>query len=174
MANQIPVVAILMIVQGVLECLLALLLVVAGVLLPQALEIAGRARQRPGGGWLPDLPPEFIEIAAVLYVGLGAVVLLSGLLRVIAGSRNLNYRGRTFGIVSLAAGVVTSLTIWCAPTSLGLLIYGLIVYLNEESARAFALGAEGKRPEEIKQLLAEGRRLPTVGDRGPGPSEEPP
>jgi hypothetical protein len=142
MANHIPVVAILMIVQGVLECLLALLLIVAGVLLPQALEIAGRARQRPGGDWLPDLPPEFIEIAAVLYVGLGAVVLLCGALRVIAGSRNLNYRGRTLGIVSLATGVVTSLTIWCAPTSLGLLIYGLIVYLNEESTRAFALGAQ--------------------------------
>ncbi|HYT91160.1 MAG TPA: hypothetical protein VEL76_20775 [Gemmataceae bacterium] len=154
MARQVPIVAILMIVQGALEGLAGALFLVAAFVVPPLLEEA--ARQQPAG--LPMLPETFKQFAMAIYLALGAVALVAAPLRIVAGIRNLSYRGRGLGLTALFVGGLSMLTCYCAPTSLGLMIYGLIVYFNEETAWAFRLGEQGMSTEEVKKRLEERRR----------------
>jgi hypothetical protein len=77
-------------------------------------------------------------------------LLIAALLKVIGGIRNLKYRGRTLGIVALASSAVSIFTCYCALTGIGLLIYGLVVYFNNDVRQAFEMGERGASPEEIK------------------------
>jgi hypothetical protein len=38
---------------------------------------------------------------------------------------------------------------FCAPTAIALLIFGLIIYLNADVQRAFELGEQGATPDQI-------------------------
>src|SRR5205823_5880308 len=67
-----------------------------------------------------------------------------GLLRIVAGLFNIRYRRRGLGIAALAVGLVTMMTAYCAPTAIGLAVYGLIVYLNEPVVLAFQMGDSGR------------------------------
>lgn len=89
--KQVTVVSILMIVEGSLECLIGLILLIA---VPVTLMENTRGSDREAVAW-------------VLYIGLGLLPL--GALRIIAGVKNLKYQGRTFGVVALALGVLTIL-----------------------------------------------------------------
>jgi drug/metabolite transporter (DMT)-like permease len=80
------------------------------------------------------LPPAWIFL---IYVVLGVVLLAVAGIRIFAGIRNLSFKGRTLGIIAVFCGLITSLTIYCAPTSIGLVIYGLIVYLDSNVAQTF-------------------------------------
>jgi uncharacterized membrane protein HdeD (DUF308 family) len=144
MVNQVPVVAILLIIEGILECLAGLFVAAMG---PMMFTMMSQVPQQPG---MQQPPKEVVGIMGAVYVVLGVVVLCVGILRIVAGIRNLKYRGRVLAIVALAAGILPSLTCWCLPTSLGLLIYGLIVYLNSDVARAFAMADQGMTPDQIK------------------------
>jgi len=42
------------------------------------------------------------------------------------------------------------LSCYCAPTSIALFVYGLIVYLNSDVATAFEMAEQGVSPKEIK------------------------
>jgi hypothetical protein len=147
MANQVTVVAILMIVQGVLELLAGLLFTGAAFIVPAMLE------KQPGAGQFPGMPKDFKEIATALYLVMGVCGLVAGLLHLLAGIRNIFYRGRTLGLVALFAGAVSIGTCYCSLTTIGLLIYGAIVYFNEETARAFRMGEQGLSVAEIKERL---------------------
>ena len=103
--------------------------------------------QQPG---VQQPPKEFVGIMSGIYVVFGLVILSVGILRIVAGVRNYKYRGKVLGIVALVVGMLPALTCYCLPTSLGLLIYGLIVYLNNDVVRAFAMGEEGMPPDQIK------------------------
>jgi hypothetical protein len=66
-----------------------------------------------------------------------------------AGIRNYKFRGRTLGLIALGGGMVTVMTCYCAPTAIGLGVYGLITYLNPEVAQAFAMGEAGTSRDDI-------------------------
>ncbi len=132
--GHVRAVAILLIVQGFLECLMGVLM--AG------LTIVSLAAPTAGG-------TANAVIAVMIYVGFALIGLVIGGTRVYAGVRNLYFRSHTFGIVSLALGLATVVTCWCAPTSIALTIYGLIIYLNPFVAEAFAMGERGAEPEAI-------------------------
>jgi hypothetical protein len=148
MVRQVVVVAILMIVQGSLEVVVGIFLLVMAAVMP------GVLMNQPGafGGQGPGAPDAktIATIATAMYAGMGAVALAVGALKIFAGIRNLKYRGRILGIVALVSGVASMLTCYCLPTGLALLIYGLIVHLNADVARAFQLGQEGYTPDQIK------------------------
>jgi hypothetical protein len=105
-------------------------------------------------GPVPQLPDEFGWLLMAIYIVIGGLTLCAGVFRIFAGISNLRYRRRAFGIVALFVGLVPIVTCYCAPTSLALLIYGMIVYLNDQSARAFVLGDQGMSASEITDRLA--------------------
>lgn len=65
----------------------------------------------------------------------GLVHLVPGLLQIIAGVRIMRFRGRNFALVAVISGVATMLGCYCAPTSILLLVFGVIV-LSDEAVRA--------------------------------------
>ena len=127
---KVKVLAILMIVQGALEALLGLMLAGVGGFLYFAGNQIMAAQQQADG----PPPPAWIFL---IYLPVGLVLLAVASIRIYAGIRNLSFKGRTLGIIAISCGLVTSLTMYCAPTSIGLMIYGLIVYLDGNVAQAF-------------------------------------
>lgn len=138
--KQVPIVAVLMIVQGALVGLLGLVFLIFG-----PLALLGALDQ---GGSQP--PPAAM---GVLFILLALFLLASGGLLIFAGVRNRKYRSRSLGLVALGVGTLASITCYCAPTALGLLIYGLVVYLNSDVRYAFELGERGATADEIVRTV---------------------
>jgi len=135
MTNHVPAVAVLMIVNGSLACVMGLIWV--GI----AVGVMVFETHRPH------------RDEAILFTLLGTAGVLSivaGVLNIVGGIRALKYRGRGLVLTALFFNVLPIFTIYCAPTSLGLLIYGLIVMFNRDVAAAFAMGDSGMAPLEIR------------------------
>jgi hypothetical protein len=147
MVGQVKVVAILLIVEGALELLVAFILLIGGPAMMLELEQQSA-----------EVPPAVVGgIVSIL----GVVALAAAILKIVAGIKNLKFRGRTLGIVAMASGVLTIFICYCAPTALALMVYGLIVYLNGDVARAFEQGKQGWSPDQIKaSFLARPRQGP--------------
>jgi hypothetical protein len=144
MVSHVPVVAILMMVQGGLELLMGLGLVAMGGIFPVLMRM-GELRD---GGEGP--PPEMVGwMMLAIYGGLGVLTLVAAGLHLFAGLRNYRFRSRTLGLVALSGGLVTVFTCYCAPTSVALAVYGLVTYLNPDVSHAFALGEAGRKRNEI-------------------------
>jgi hypothetical protein len=88
-----------------------------------------------------------------IYLVFGAGLMAGAILKLFAGYRNYRFRGRTLGMVAMFSGLVTVFGCFCFPTALALLIYGLIVYLDQQTVYAFQLGDQGQTPEQIKSHL---------------------
>ena len=142
LVGHVPIISILMMVQGGLEIVMGLGLVAIGGFFPVLLQMDPNAANRP-----QDLPPVWIFLA--IYGGLGVVTLVAAGLHLFAGIRNYQFRGRVLGIVALAGGLVAMFSCYCAPTAIGLGVYGLIVFLNPETTQAFALGEAGTKRGDI-------------------------
>jgi hypothetical protein len=149
-ASQVPVVAVLMMVQGGFELLYAAFMLAMAVVMP--LVMSGVPQNQPGAPQGPGPAVMGWTIGGV-YLVMGGAMLLFGLLKLVAGFRNYRYRNRTLGIVALVSGLATVAGCYCLPTATMLLIYGLIVYLDPQTAYAFRLGDQGQSPELIKALL---------------------
>ena len=80
---------------------------------------------------------------------MGAPVLISGILRIVAGYQNYQFKGRMLGFVSFILGMSSMLSCYCAPTAIGVLVYGLIIYLNPAVTAAFQMAREGRTGNEI-------------------------
>jgi hypothetical protein len=144
LVRHVRVVAILMIVQGSLELGMAILIGVFTLFMPQMMAQATASHPQD------SLPPEaFLQIMTFTYGGMAAATFVAALLHIIAGVRNYRFRGKVFGIVAMACGVVTALSCYCLPTAVGLGVYGLIVYLNEGVAEAFRMGQSGFTSTQI-------------------------
>ena len=135
---QVTTLAILMIVQGALEAIIGLVLLVMG---PAMLSTT------PG---MPRNDQEAIGIMSAVFIILGVLILLTAGLKIVAGIKNLKYRGRTLGMAALISSIVSMMTGYCAPTAIALLIYGLIIYLDGDVRQAFEMGEQGVPPEQIK------------------------
>ena len=147
MVQQVRVVAILNAVQGGLEIVMALFWIAYAVILPVMMnnpEFEQQMNQQP------DPPSEnFMRGMTIILGVVGGVLLLLGVLRVVAGVRNWRFRGRMMGIASFALGALSVFSCYCAPTAIGVLVYGLIVYLNPSVTQAFAVGEEGMPGDRI-------------------------
>ena len=84
-----------------------------------------------------------LEIISAIAIGFGAFVLVIGILHIVAGIRVLKYRGRGMIMATWLLGLLASITIYCAPTSIGLAIWGLIVFLNPAVKTAFKMVEDG-------------------------------
>ena len=144
MINHVRVVGILQVVQGSLVLLVGIGLGVMGVVMPLIMKADPNFR-----GEMMDAPPMWIF--PVIYGGMGIALSAVGLLHIVAGVRTHRFRNRVFGIVAISLGMCASLTCYCAPTAIGLMIYGLIVYLNGPVVVAFDRVRQG---ESVDQVLA--------------------
>jgi hypothetical protein len=145
MARHIATVAMLLIVQGAFDLVIGLALVGVALFVRQGDTAALAAR-------LPLEPQAAVIVFAPLFAA-------SGVLKIVAGARNYNYRSRLLGILALASCAVSMANCYCAPASLAVLVFGLVVYRHPDSGRAFVMGAQGLSREWIEA---------SVG-RGPGP-----
>lgn len=153
MVGQIRIVSILMMVQGALDLLAGLGLIGMGFFMAFAMKEAmmENPQMQQGNGAPPEI---MVNMVSWFYGGLGVVIGLIGALCIFAGYRNWQYKGRTLGIVALVAGLGTIFSCYCAPTSLALCIYGLIVYLNAPASSAFRMGEEGFTGDEIAMTFS--------------------
>jgi hypothetical protein len=142
LVGHVPIVATLMLVLGFCELLMALFCFFFAMIM---LALPAEA----SGGTNPLLISAFYGIFGL---AAGAV----GLFRLLAGYFNLSYRKRGLGIASLGIGLVTVFTGLCAPTSIALAVYGLVVYFNESVVGAFTLGDAGKTRQEIDAAFPPG------------------
>lgn len=81
----------------------------------------------------PDGPqPEFM----VAYMGCsGLAHLVPGILQLAAGTQLIRMRGRGLALVALCSGLVTLFGCYCMPTSIAVMIFGMIV-LNDPAVKA--------------------------------------
>lgn len=148
LVHQVRVVAVLNGVQGGLEIAMGLIYVVMAVVMCVVISMdeGFPNRNPPPGG--PD-PETLGWIILAFYGGMGAGGVIAGIVRLCVTFKNYNYRSRTFGIVSLGVGMLSMTTCYCIPTAIGMLIYGLIVYLNPSVMQAFEMVEEGESVEKV-------------------------
>lgn len=149
--RQLPVLGVLMIVQGTLVLLMGLGLIALGVFMPQFME-AQMAQEMQGqsAAEASAAVESARTIMLVMYGGFGVVLAIVGGLGIYAGIRIISYRGRVLGIVALSVGFVPVITCYCAPTGIALGIYGLIVLLNSDVVLAFQLKEQGCTTDQVK------------------------
>jgi hypothetical protein len=157
MVSHVRTVAILMILNGSLQLLLGVMFV--GMLVFMAVvTLRDEAGDSPPGERLS------LAIMVVFYVGLGLVLLLAGVLSILAGRRARTFRSRRFVLIGLFANAAVLPTFYCAPTSIGLLIYGVLVFYNPDVVRAFELGDQGVPAAEIDKRFPRRPRVRSWGD----------
>ena len=138
---QVRIVAILMIVQAVLEFLIGIYFVVMGFAWPTMM--ANQPNQMPA-------EQEFVnKYLFAIFLILGGCAIVIAILRLVAGILGVSYRGRTLGIVSHISGFLMLVTCYCFPTAIGLGIYGCIVYFNSDVAQAFTMRSNGYTSEQV-------------------------
>ncbi len=130
--QQVPVIGILMIVQGCLELLMGLFLLGMAVFFPVML-----AMEQGVDG--PGDPPMWLFLA--IYGVMGLAVAIPGVLRIFAGFSAYRFRRRMLAIVTNCVGFMTVFTCYCAPTAIALGVYSLIVFLQPSVVHAFAQNA---------------------------------
>ena len=139
--RQIPILGIMTIVQGALILMMGIAVIGYGIFFAVILQM-DNANMPPNG------PP--VAIIAAVGIGVGLLLLTIAALHIIGGIRNLKYRGRNLTIIAWVLGLLASFTCYCAPTSVGLAIWGLIVFLNPATASAFKMGEKGMGSREIE------------------------
>jgi len=143
--SQVRIFAILNAVQGTLEIPMGLFTTGMAVLFPTLIRM-DKARNPNADGPQPE---EFMWFIAGLYLAIGLPVLASGILRLVAAYRNYRFQGRTLGMVSICAGLGSMLSCYCAPTAIGILVYGLILFLNPAVKVAFEMARQGQSADQI-------------------------
>jgi len=144
--RQIPILAVMTIVQGALLFVMGIFCAGYGVfflMMPQMMPPEERARMQAEAQGM-------FEVFGGVAIGLGALILVIATMHFIAGIRNLKYRGRVFTIVTWILGLLASFTCYCGPTSVGLAIWGLIVFLNPAVVSAFKMAEAGMKQREIE------------------------
>jgi len=114
--RQVPIVAILMAVQGSLEILLALFYAGSSFFLLQL-------KTMPQGG--------DTKMMVGLLAGLAGLSAVIGILRIGSAIFLYQYRGRKWAVITLLVGLSVVGTGYCVPTAFLLTVYGLIVLFDE-------------------------------------------
>lgn len=130
LVNQVRVVAILNAAQGALELVVAMFCLFGGTVL-----LIVPVEMQQGG-------PSPVALVAI-YLVAGGVHLILGSLRLLAAWRNYFFHNRVLGIASLCAGLISTFAGCCAITSLGIAVYGLIVFFDAAVIDAFHRRSQG-------------------------------
>ncbi|MEI7683894.1 MAG: hypothetical protein WCL32_02625 [Planctomycetota bacterium] len=158
MVPQVTVIGILMIINGSLAIVMGSFLAAVGPFMFTMM----KADQNRGG--MAPGEENILTGMMIGYVTVGIAVFLCGLLNVIAGIRALKFRNRTFVIVALFSNFVPLFTCYCLPTSMGLMIYGLIVMFQTDVAQAFELGSQGLSNADIQDHFYRARHRDRYDD----------
>lgn len=152
MVPQVTVIGILMIVNGSLCVLYGLLLIFLGPFMLSLINLQGAPAQAQ-----PQMQQaqQMFQVMSIVYIVLGSVVAIAGCMNIAGGIAALKFRSRAFVITALFFNLVPAFTCYCTLTSLGLMIWGLIVMFQGDVAHAFTLGASGYSADEIKRRMAE-------------------
>ncbi|TWU36097.1 hypothetical protein [Novipirellula artificiosorum] len=150
LVGQVQILGVLMIVQGVLVSLAAIVIGFYAAFMPTFLEQMRQNAAAQGGNNAP-VPPEFGSIMMIVGGVITVLILTLGFLHIYCGIRTMQFRGRVFSMVVLCCGLLTLITCYCLPTQLALSIYGLIVLLNAPVCEAFRYAERGHTPREIQQ-----------------------
>jgi hypothetical protein len=145
--SQVRTFAILNIIQGALEIPMGLMSTGMAVLFPVMMSME-QARDPSAEAELP-FEGRMLWLVSGIYLAIGMPVLTCGILRIVSGVRNFRFKGRTLSLISIIAGVSSVLSCYCAPTALGILVYGLILHLNPAVKAAFEMGRQGRTAEQI-------------------------
>jgi hypothetical protein len=152
MVPQVQVVSILMIVHGALVSLVGIVLAAIGPAIFVLMSAQGRRKV------LETDDKAVLGVITVVYGAIGLAVLTAGVLNIVAGARSLKFRGRGLALTALYLNIIPLITCYCAPTSIGMMIYGLIVFFNADVARAFQMAERGLPPEEVRARFSVGPR----------------
>ena len=139
-ARRVKTLALINGFQGLFELLVAVVVILAVLYGPSFWQLF-QFVENFEGGFEPSTPdPSFATFRLLGWVvaGYGLAVFITACLRLTAAISSRKLRCRSRGITSLIAGGISIFTIICAPTAIGLLIWGLLVYSNEEVKQAFA------------------------------------
>jgi hypothetical protein len=153
MVGQVKVVGILMIVHGITVAIMGVLYA--------ALFSASMFGVLPRGGGVPrggGGPP----VMEAIIIAVGTIIFTCGILNAVAGYRVMTFRNRVLGLIALFTNLVPLITCYCAPTSIAMMVYGLIVLFQPDVARAFQLVAGGATPDEAIRKFT--RRYDDVRD----------
>jgi Cytochrome oxidase complex assembly protein 1 len=123
----------LMIAQGILSCGVGFISLAVG-----PLNLIFLSKQRS------DFP-FFGKVVPWLYIVSGLLILTSGVLNILAGVKVRRFQNRPLAIVALATNAVYLFSFFnlpCFPIALALMIFGLVVVLNQDVRRAFDGTAE--------------------------------
>lgn len=141
LVRQVKVLCILTFVQAGLELLVGIALMFLGPLLTDVISAAAKNDPNPP-------PAEFFTIFSTVYLVMGLVAVMVSVFRVPAAVLNINFKARGFGIAAYIFGALTIFG-YCWPTAIALTVYGLVVLLNQDVKRAFALGKQGYTRQQI-------------------------
>ena len=157
MVRQVPIIGILMIVNGVLCILYGFVQMAMGPFMQSIFAMRG-AQAPPQQRAQMQQVQEMMKIFTYVYAAMGIANAAGGVLNIAAGIPALRYRRRIFVIVGLFANIATFASCYCMPTSLGLMIWGLIVMFQKDVDKAFEMGAVGHSVDEIKRRFDDDRR----------------
>ena len=143
--SQVPVIAALMIAQGVLLLIYAILMTCYAIFFTRLDAFMPPEAQAE---FQAQMQGQQTIIAVVLGVFAGGIVILS-IMHFVAAYLGFKFRRRVFGIVTMIMGLGAMLTCYCAPTAIGLAVYGMIIYFNPAVAQAFEMGNAGMNKPEI-------------------------
>ena len=141
--KQVPVIASLMIAQGVL------LLILAIVCVGYAFLFSNMDSFLPPDEQQPEMAEQMMSVFSIACIVLSVAAGILSILHFVAAYFGFNYKHRVFGIATMILGLTTILTVYCAPTSIGLAVYGLIIFFNPAVVRAFQLRKAGMGKEEM-------------------------
>jgi hypothetical protein len=139
MVQHVRILAVLMMANGAINCLIGLALAI-GLPLLLGMENKNQARHDPAEA----------TVMWVIFGGLGFLVGLFGLFSITAGFFCFRFRARTFVLISIFSNVVIFLLAGLFGfLSIALMIYGLVVMFNPEVARAFRRAAQGFHVDDV-------------------------
>jgi hypothetical protein len=150
LVSQVPILGVLMIVQGVFISIAGTAIIGYAVLMPRFLQQMQQQQAGQGGNVAP-MPPNMGLWFGVVGGLLGLLMFLIGVLTIFAGVRTMKFRGRMFSIVMFCTGLLTIMTCYCLPTQIALTVYGMIVLLNSPVRDAFQLAEQGHSAREIQR-----------------------
>jgi len=144
--RQVNVIAWLMIVQGILILLFSAFAFVYAYYITHIDSFFDGATAKE---LQQQMPPEFRERYYWLFTVWGIIAAILAILHFWSAWLNFDLRGRLLGIVTMALGLTMLFSCWCAPTSIGLAIYGLIIYFQPAVVHAFHLRQSGMTKQQV-------------------------
>jgi hypothetical protein len=134
-----------MIVQGALLLFFALIMIGYAIFVSRMDEFMPVDQQAAEMQEMMEMQKVF-TIVFVVVSGCGGLL---GIMHFVAAYFGFNYKYRVFGIITMILGLSSMMTFYCAPTAIGLAVYGLIIYFNPAVAKAFQLRKTGTKKQEI-------------------------